>query len=160
MIVTELKQQETGQKEMEAYFTDLMDTILADGKVGLVPKLSPKFVACDYGEKSLTLEFKVADWMINPEKILFGGAMVSMLDNTYGFLTHYFAGDKFISTISVSATFLKPGRLDDIIRVKATAASHGRTIINMEGEVYDVTQDVTIGMSQTSFMILDKKVDL
>ena len=51
-------------------------------------------------------------------------------------------------------------RLDDIIRVKATAASHGRTIINMEGEVYDVTQDVTIGMSQTSFMILDKKVDL
>ena len=138
---------------MEAYFTDLMDTILADGKVGLVPKLSPKFVACDYEEKSLTLEFKVADWMINPEKILFGGAMVSMLDNTYGFLTHYFAGDKFISTISVSATFLKPGRLDDIIRVKAT-------IINMEGEVYDVTQDVTIGMSQTSFMILDKKVDL
>lgn len=151
---------QTNQIQMEQYYRELMGTILADGKVGLVPKLSPKFVACDYEESSLTLEFKVNDWLINPEKILFGGAMVSMLDNTYGFLCHYFAKDKFISTISLNTTFLKPGRLDDIIHVKAKAASHGRTIVNMTGEVFDVTQDRLIATSQTSFMILDKEVQL
>ena len=137
-----------------------MKTILADGKAGLVPKLAHRFVACDYKDKSLTLEFKVSDWLINPEKILFGGAMVSMLDNTYGFLCHYFAKDKFISTISLNTTFLKPGKLNDIIHVKAKADSYGRTIVNMSGEVFDLTQERMIGTSQTSFMILDKKVEL
>lgn len=150
----------TKQLEMENYYKSLMKTILADGKAGLVPKLSPRFVACSYSEASLTLEFKVKDWLINPEKILFGGAMVSMLDNTYGFLCHYFAGDKFISTISLNTTFLKPGRLDDTVHVTAKAMSHGKTIVNMSGEVFDVTQNRLIGTSQTSFMILDKKVEL
>ncbi|GFI61370.1 hypothetical protein IMSAG049_00529 [Clostridiales bacterium] len=148
------------QQNMKVYYKGLMDTILADGKKGLVPMLEPKFVDCDYSEASLTLGFKVKEWMINPEKILFGGAMVSMLDNTYGFLCHYFAKDKFISTISLNTTFLKPGRLNDIIHVKAKAVSHGRTIVNMSGEVFDVTQNIMIGTSQTSFMILDKKVTL
>ena len=75
------------QLEMEKYYKELMDTILADGKVGLVPKLGPKFVACDYKESSLTLEFKVNDWLINPEKILFGGAMVSMIIPTVFYAT-------------------------------------------------------------------------
>lgn len=44
---------EDKQLEMEKYYKELMDTILADGKVGLVPKLGPKFVACDYKESSL-----------------------------------------------------------------------------------------------------------
>lgn len=151
---------ETKQTEMEKYFRDLMGTIMADGKTGLVPTLHPKFVACDCEEGSLTLEFEVTDWMINPEKILFGGIMVSMLDNTYGFLCHYFAGENFISTISLNSTFLKPGKLGDIIRVKAKADYHGRTIVNMSGEVFDVTQNRLIGTSQTSFMILDKRVTL
>ena len=86
--------------------------------------------------------------------------MVSMLDNTYGFLCHYFAKDKFISTISLNTTFLKPGKLNDIIHVKAKADSYGRTIVNMSGEVFDLTQERMIGTSQTSFMILDKKVEL
>lgn len=145
---------------MEQYFKELMDTILAEGKVGLVPLLRPKFVACSYEEGSLTLEFEVRDWMINPEKILFGGAMTSMLDNTYGFLCHYFAGERFISTISLNTIFLRPGKLGDIVQVKVTAVSHGRTIVNMAGEVFDVTQDVMIGTSQTSFMMLDKQVKL
>ncbi len=150
----------TKQAEMESYYKELMSMILAEGKKGLVPKLAPKFVSCSHNESSLTLEFKVADWMINPEKILFGGAMVSMLDNTYGFLCHYFAGENFISTISLNTTFLKPGKLGDIIHVTAKAVSHGRTIVNMNGEVFDVTQNKLIGTSQTSFMILDRKVEL
>ncbi len=145
---------------MEKYLRELMDTVLAEGKDGLVPKLGPKFVACDCEEGSLTLEFEVREWMINPEKILFGGMMVSMLDNAYGFLCHYFAGDKFISTISLNSTFLRPGKLGDVVRVKVKADSHGRTIVNMSGEVFDVTQNQLIGTSQTSFMILDKKVTL
>lgn len=150
----------TKQAEMESYYKELMSTILAEGKKGLVPKLAPKFVSCSHNDSSLTLEFKVADWMINPEKILFGGAMVSMLDNTYGFLCHYFAGENFISTISLNTTFLKPGKLGDIIHVTTKAVSHGRTIVNMNGEVFDVTQNKLIATSQTSFMILDRKVEL
>lgn len=151
---------ENKQNEMEKYYDELLSVILADGKVGLVPSLGPKFIECNYEEKSITLEFKVKDWQINPEKILFGGALVSMLDNAYGFLCHYFAGDRFISTICLNTIFLKPGKLGDTIRVKVKADSYGRTIVNMSGEVYDITQDSMIGTSQTSFMILDKKIEL
>ena len=73
--------------------------------------------------------------MINPEKILFGGAMVSMLDNTYGFLCHYFAGENFISTISLNTTFLKPGKLGDIIHVTAKAVSHIIYDIGQKGRI-------------------------
>ncbi|MEA4973128.1 hypothetical protein SDC9_82474 [bioreactor metagenome] len=151
---------ENKQHEMEKYYDELLSVILADGKVGLVPSLGPKFIECNYEEKSITLEFKVKDWQINPEKILFGGAMVSMLDNAYGFLCHYFAGDRFISTICLNTIFLKPGKLGDMIQVKVKADSYGRTIVNMSGEVYDITQDSMIGTPQTSFMILDKKIEL
>ena len=148
------------QLEMEQFYDELLKTILADGKVGLVPKLGPKLIECNYENRSLTLEFHVSDWMINPEKILFGGAMVSMLDNTYGFLCHYFAREKFVTTINLNTTFLKPGMLGDTIHVQAKAESAGRRIVNMSGTVYDVTQDKKLATSQTSFMILDKKVNL
>lgn len=148
------------QKDMENYYNELLSIILADGKIGLVPSLDPKFIECNYKEKSITLEFKVKEWQINPEKILFGGAMVSMLDNAYGFLCHYFAGDRFISTISLNTVFLKPGKLGDTIQVKVKANSYGKTIVNMSGEVYDITQNTMIGTSQSSFMMLDKKVQL
>lgn len=151
---------ENKQIEMENYYDELLSVILADGKVGLVPSLGPRFIECNYEEKSITLEFEVKEWQINPEKILFGGAMVSMLDNAYGFLCHYFAGDRFISTICLNTIFLKPGKLGDTIQVKVKADSYGRTIVNMSGEVYDITQDALIGTSQTSFMMLDKKVEL
>ena len=151
---------EEQQIEMKHYFNELMDTILADGKVGLVPQLSPKFVDCDCNELSLTLEFVVRDWMINPEKILFGGALMSMFDNAYGFLCHYFAGENFISTISHSTVFLKSAMLGDTIQVKVKADSHGRTIVNMSGEAKDISSGKMIGTSQTSFMILNKTVTL
>ena len=83
MTDNELKQQ-----EMEQYYSDLLSVILADGKNGLVPTLAPKFINCNYEEKSLTIEFKVNEWELNPEGILFGGLTVSMLDNAYGFLCH------------------------------------------------------------------------
>ncbi len=155
-----MKETEINQKEMENYYDELLSVILADGKVGLVPTLDPKFVECNYEEKSIILEFKVKEWQINPEKILFGGAMVSMLDNAYGFLCHYFAGERFISTISLNTIFLKPGKLGDTIQVKVKADSYGKTIVNMSGEVYDITQNAMIGTSQTSFMMLDKKAEL
>ena len=155
MTENELKQQ-----EMEHYYSDLLSVILADGKNGLVPTLAPKFINCNYEEKSLTIEFKVNEWELNPEGILFGGLTVSMLDNAYGFLCHYFAGDRFISTISENTTFLKPGRLNDIIQVKVKAASNGKTIVNMNGEVFNLTNNVLMATSQSSFMMLNKKVNL
>ena len=155
-----MNETEIKQLEMENYFGELMSVILAEGKTGMVPTLKPQFVNCSYPEKSITLKFKVAEWMINPERIMFGGAMVSMLDNAYGFLGHYFAGENFISTITLNTTFLKPAFLGDEIHVKVKAESAGRTIINMSGEVHDITTDTYIGTSQTSFMILDKKVKL
>ena len=155
MTENELKQQ-----EMEKYFSELFSVILADGKNGLVPTLAPKFIGCNYEEKSITIEFKVNEWELNPEGILFGGLTVSMLDNAYGFLCHYFAGDRFISTISENTIFLKPGKLGDIIHVKVKAVSHGRTIVNMSGEVFNVTNNILMATSQTSFMMLDKKVKL
>ena len=155
MTETEIK-----QKEMENYYNELLNVILAEGKTGLVPTLSPKLIECNYEEKSITLEFIVKEWQINPEKILFGGVMVSMLDNAYGFLCHYFAGDRFISTICLNTIFLKPGKLGDTIQVKVKADSYGRTIVNMSGEVYDITESTMIGTSQTSFMMLDKKIEL
>ena len=74
MTENELKQQ-----EMEQYYSDLLSVILADGKNGLVPTLAPKFINCNYEEKSLTIEFKVNEWDLNPEGILFGGLTVSSL---------------------------------------------------------------------------------
>lgn len=155
-----MTESEIKQKEMEEYYDYLLSVILAEGKVGLVPTLNPKFIGCNYEEKSITLEFVVKEWQINPEKILFGGAMISMLDNAYGFLCHYFAGDRFISTICLNTIFLKPGKLGDTIQVKVKADSYGRTIVNMSGEVYNITQKTMLATSQTSFMMLDKTIEL
>ena len=118
--------------------------------------LHPHFLRCSYEEKSLTVFFNVKDWALNPEGTMHGGLISTVFDGTFGSLCHYWGKQRYITTVNLSTTFLKPVRAGDALIVTARATSIGRTLMSMtaEGRIQDGA--VLAATSYTTFMFLDK----
>lgn len=145
------------QENMEAWF---QKTISKDSKLyqnGIIPMMEPKFVACNYAEKSLTISFDIKEWQMNPENILHGGMIITAFDTAFGVLSHYFAKQRMITTVTISTTFLKPVLLHDKLIIKVFANSIGRTLVSLTGEARVERNQILSATSNTTFMILDKE---
>lgn len=145
------------QENMETWF---QKTISTDSKLyqnGIIPMMEPKFVHCSYAEKSLTISMDVQEWQMNPENILHGGIIVTAFDTAFGVLTHYFAKQRMITTVTISTTFLKPVLLQDQLLIKVYAKSIGRTLVSLTGEARVKRNDILTATANTTFMILDKE---
>lgn len=124
---------------------------------GIIAALKPKFIACDYENSTLTLEYIAEDFFANPEGILHGGILVTAFDTTFGALCHYYAKQNMINTIDISTAFLKPIPLQSQYRITAKANHIGRTITSMTAKAYIVETDVLAATASTTFMKLQKE---
>ena len=119
--------------------------------------LHPHFLRCDYAQKSLTVFFNVKDWALNPEGTMHGGLISTVFDGTFGALCHYWGKQRFITTVSLSTTFLKPVLSGDTLVVTAKATSIGRTLMSMTAEGTTRGGERLAATSFTTFMFLDKE---
>ena len=111
--------------------------------------LHPHFLRCDYAQKSLTVFFNVKDWALNPEGTMHGGLISTVFDGTFG--------ARFITTVSLSTTFLKPVLPGDTLVVTAKATSIGRTLMSMTAEGTTHDGERLAATAFTTFMFLDKE---
>ena len=119
--------------------------------------LHPHFLLCNYEERSLTVFIHVKDWALNPEGTMHGGLISTVFDGTFGTLCHYWGKQRFITTVSLSTTFLKPVRAGDTLEVTAHATSIGRTLMSMIAEGRTQDGAVLAATAFTTFMFLDKE---
>jgi acyl-CoA thioesterase len=119
--------------------------------------LKPEFVSCSYEKKELQLMYHVQPWEMNPQQSCHGGVSAAMIDTTMGLLTHFFAPESFISTVSLTVNYLKPIPVDTDIITRVWANSWGRTIVSLTADIYIPSTGIVAATAVSTYIILRGK---
>jgi uncharacterized protein (TIGR00369 family) len=148
------------QGDMETWFSQINVPDFYMPKMGVLHLLEPRLKECSYEKKELVLSFEVKDWELNPEGGLHGGIIVTGFDMTFGLLCHYFEKPNMVCTVNLSTTFIQPVLPGDTVEYHAYIISHRKNIISMRGEARLKRENILAATATSTFMILDKQIDL
>lgn len=150
-----MEKQLYSQEHMEESIKHFIKSINSQKK--FISYVNPQFKSCDFINKELVLKFNIQEWELNPQNSLHGGITASVIDTTFGYLTHYFSENRYVTTISLTTNYLKPIWKDDIIEVHGKIASLGKNIVNLIGEIIIPERNIIAATATASFMILQNK---
>ncbi len=144
---------------MEKTIKDVIDKISNSSPYERIEKMmKPRFKSCNFEQKSLTVEYDIASWELNPQGVAHGGIITTIFDNSFGVLTHYFADKAFVTTVELGVHFHKPIFENDKIEVTAKATHIGRTLAGYTGEIRVLNRNMELSATASStFMILKEK---
>lgn len=137
------------QEAMETWFRQVTSPGSRLLSHGVVPKIEPKFVSCNHGEKSVTLSFDVLEWELNPQNVIHGGIIATAFDTALGLLCHYFTKPQVVITVSLNTTYHKPVFMGNTLHIKAKMDFQGRSLCNITGEAW-TQKDSVLAASATS----------
>jgi uncharacterized protein (TIGR00369 family) len=130
----------SNQKQMEEVTRQSMERILRD-RASFNAMIAPKFVDCDFDGKTMTIEYPVQKWELNPAGILHGGIISTIFDVSMAALILPYAGG-FAPTISLYIKFIKPVKEGDVLVVKAVVVSLGKNMVHAEAKAYSKTSSI------------------
>ena len=130
-----LKDEISSQENMEQWMSQLGHPENPISNKGVLVRLQPQFVSCDFEKKENCIAFEALPWEQNPGGTLHG--------------------------VNLTTTFLKPVFLGDVVEYRVRITHLGRTLVSMmaEGHVNRKGKDVLIGTATATFMKLDKLFD-
>ena len=65
---------------------------------GVLVRLQPQFVSCDFEKRENCIAFEALPWEQNPGGTLHGGIMITCFDVAFGLTCHYYAKQHQITT--------------------------------------------------------------
>lgn len=111
----------------------------------LAQTLGIKYEKIEEGRACCILEAK--DHILNPYKIVQGGALVSLADASMAGACIYL--DEAITTIDIQYHFLGPAKSGDEILCEAKEVNVGRKILTLEAKIF--VDDKVIGLATGTF---------
>jgi uncharacterized protein (TIGR00369 family) len=100
----------------------------------------PKFVDCDFDAMTMTLEYPIQKWELNPAGILHGGIIAAIFDVSMAALILPYAGG-FAPTRNLDVKYIKPVKEGDTLMVKAAIVSLGKSMVHTEAKAYSKAGD-------------------
>lgn len=145
---------ELSQADMETFFQNAMKPGSEIKHHGVIPRMDPRFVSCDFEKGTLDIAYDVQEWELNPENIIHGGMTSTALDTTMGMLAHYYThlNAPTVVTVTMNVSFLKPIALGDTFHVKCQLDSVGRTLATVKAEVRLERDDILACIATATFM--------
>jgi len=142
--------------DKELLLQDLIDDYKSISRQGIAPCMTDmKPVFREYMHKKLlTVSYPVLGSYLNPRRTMQGGFITAAFDNTFGALSYYSAGKKFMATIDLHTRYHCPIFEGDELTVTACMVSLGKTIISMRGEAVN-KEGRLIATAGTDVMIMD-----
>ena len=142
------------QEHMEAFFRTAMLPESKIGRHGVIPRMEPRFVSCDFEKGTLDMAYPVMEWELNPEDILHGGITSTALDTSMGTLAHYYTqlSAPAVVTVTFNVSFLKPVQPTDTFHVISRLESLGRTLATVHGEIRLERDNILAGIATATFM--------
>ncbi|MBQ9092274.1 MAG: PaaI family thioesterase [Anaerotignum sp.] len=142
------------QADMEAYFRNAMQPGSDLKHHGVIPRMDPRFVSCDFEKGTLDMAYDVQEWELNPEDVIHGGMISTALDTSMGVLAHYYThlAAPTVVTVTMNVSFLKPIVLGDTFHIKAQLDSVGRTLVTVKAEVRLERDDILACIATATFM--------
>ncbi|MBR5467638.1 MAG: PaaI family thioesterase [Firmicutes bacterium] len=126
-------EKDINQINMENEVRAIVSSHFNDEENLLLNMLNPKFVECNYEEKSITVKYKAEKWNMNTGGTMHGGIICTAFDNCFGILAHSLCRT-WVTTIDINVRFLKPVFCGEELIVTAKADMKGNTIISLSGE--------------------------
>lgn len=142
------------QADMETFFRNAMQPGSEIKHHGVIPRMDPRFVSCDFEKGTIDIAYDVQEWELNPENIIHGGMTSTALDTTMGMLAHYYThlNAPTVVTVTMNASFLKPIALGDTFHVKCQLDSVGRTLATVKAEVRLERDNILACIATATFM--------
>ena len=91
--------------------------------------LDMEFIRYDLKKQSVTLEFPVRMWELNPVGHMHGGMICSILDITMGCASYVFSDSMFTPTIQLSVNFVKSICPNDVLLVEGICDHAGSRMV-------------------------------
>lgn len=152
------KIQGLSQAHMEEWLRAMTSPDAAVLARGVIPKMRPRFVSCDFEEGALDFAYPVLEWELNPRKTLHGGITSTALDSTVGALCHYYTYPQVLTTVTMDITFLKPILPGDTFHIRAKMVSLGRTLATATGEVVLERGNTLAAVCTATYKVLHRTV--
>ena len=96
--------------------------------------MKPSLAGCNEAEQTITIEFPVQEWQLNPSSMMHGGMIATAFDEALGIMAVYLSGGKRIVSVNLSLNFQKPVPMGESILIEAKATSSGKRLITVSGE--------------------------
>jgi uncharacterized protein (TIGR00369 family) len=122
------------QKQMEEVTRRSMETICRD-TASFNAMIAPQFAECDFDGMTMTIEYPVQRWELNPAGILHGGIIAAIFDVSMAALILPYAGG-FAPTINLDIKFIRPVKEGDALVVRAHIISLGKNMAHAEAKAY------------------------
>ena len=149
------KRTDLSQEHMETYYRSSMEPDSLLLHQGVIPKMEPRFVSCDFEKGTSEIAYTVMDWELNPEDMIHGGITSTALDTAMGMMAHYYM-QKTVVTVTINVSFLKPILLGDTFHIHTQLESLGRTLATMKAEVRLERDNLLAGICTATFMGIDE----
>jgi uncharacterized protein (TIGR00369 family) len=125
------------QKQMEEVARRSIETVCRDtGSFNAM--ITPQFVECNFDGMTMTIEYPVQKWELNPAGILHGGIIAAIFDVSMAALILPYAGG-FAPTINLDIKFIRPEKEGDALVVKSHIISLGKNMAHAEAKAYSKT---------------------
>ena len=112
--------------------------------------LKPTLIAAEKG--SLHCSYIVRKEMTNPYGILHGGITAGIIDDLIGATVYILGLNARYTTVNNNIDYFAPANEGDIITAKTSVVKQGRTIINLQCEVYLPTKNRLIAKGYSNML--------
>jgi len=112
--------------------------------------LKPTVISAERGE--LIFSYVVRKEMTNPYGILHGGVTAGIIDDLIGATVYTLGLNKAFTTVNNSIDYFAPAKEGDVITAKTAIVKQGRTIINLQCEVFLPSKDRLIAKGYSNML--------
>lgn len=112
--------------------------------------LKPTLISAEKG--SLHCSYVVREEMTNPYGILHGGITAGIIDDLIGATVFILGLQHRFTTVNNNIDYFAPAKLGDMITAKTTVIKQGKTIINLQCEIFLPSKNRLIGKGYSNML--------
>lgn len=112
--------------------------------------LKPILLEAEQGK--LVCSYKVREEMTNPYQILHGGITAGIIDDLIGATVYTLGINKQFTTVNNNIDYFSPAKIGETIVARTTIVKQGRTIINVQCEVFLASKNRLIAKGTSNMM--------
>ena len=101
--------------------------------------IKPRLLECDCGSMSTLIGFPAMEWEINPNGVIHGGIVATMIDTAIGLTTIGITGT-LTPTINLQISYLRPCPADGLVAVRSYITMLGGSVIHTRAEMFDTRE--------------------
>lgn len=110
----------------------------------------------EVNEGQLVFEFTVLETQLNPNGILHGGVMATMLDELMGGATWTLNKPYPFATINLQVDYLSPAKVGEVILGEANVIKAGSTVVHAEAKLYNA-KNMVIAKATSNLVVMKPK---